>query len=939
MKSTICKIEETEEGVKIKFRENGEIVYRDVPFTNYFYIMKDDFDAVSFLVFPKAKELKTVVDKKGKQFVRIYLKNNFHRNMLRNEIEEMGIYTFEADVPTGKRLLIENQDFDLNQEGLRVGFYDIETDDRQPFVKDMKGDIVPLTAITSLAVKEFKRDGEGDVWYIRNEGIDGEEFSVYREMRKRFLTLKKKHFENDAEREEFASIREYLKSEDERVTNALFEGEEILLEKYFEYIKEFDVVSAWNGVKFDDAYVRFRANKHKMSYDSVNLVGFDYMESYKKNHLGAIKSYKLNDVAYEELKSEIDKEDSLLSHPEEIQKVDWRNTTDAIKYFDLFLLYPEVHKEYNIQDVQLLDMMEKKLGFFKLHHTQCRKAHCLMIDTLYNSRICDIMVLNESRKRGIIKISKPTEQEVKNREKKIPPGGFTFCFKPGLHWGVMCFDFASHYVNVIRTFNISSENYKRSVFPDLSKVFSTEEMIYINYCVEVSEKYVDKTNKFDKKKYEKDIGAKREELKVDDMDSLMWKFIRNYDNNIEHSEDEIFTPADINYDTRGWNVHPHFVFDNSERAIYPTILDDTNEERNRVKYSMQDYEKYSFEWWEHHYFEKGLKLIGNSLYGFTGFRGSRDYMIELPTAITSSARYLTKICMVEAWDNGMDITHGDTDSAYMVREDSKTEEEINKTKEFMDKKFKDRLDVHIPNFNVKDHSVNFEYEDTYEGMIPVKKKRYYYMYEGKIDGKGGIQTRSDVLQIAKDLQKELLEDIFKKNFDKEVWKDKLLTLKEKINKFELEEEHLIRITGLGKPIEEYGKPMIDGKTGLQKMTAKGEPRFSPIPAGVQIAKRLIEEGDNIDVGDKIGFVVASTKPKIQPITVREFRENKRYDVNYYYEKVIKGILEIMTIVYPDEVYTYFRDCWLFSDRQIQNLIEKQKEDEDDENDESDGGEE
>jgi DNA polymerase elongation subunit (family B) len=214
-------------------------------------------------------------------------------------------------------------------------------------------------------------------------------------------------------------------------------------------------------------------------------------------------------------------------------------------------------------------------------------------------------------------------------------------------------------------------------------------------------------------------------------------------------------------------------------------------------------------------------------------------------------------------------------------------------------------------------------------MISVKKKRYYYVEKGKIKGKGGVQTRSDVLQLAKDLQKELLEDIFFKKFDKERWKNKLLVLKEKINNFELEEKHIIKISGLGKAIGEYGKAMIDGETGLQKLTKDGKPRFAPIPANVQIAKRLIEEGDNIDVGDKIKYVVVSTKPKIQPITVKEYRANKRYDVNYYYTAVIKAILEILMVTHKEDVYTYFKECWLFTPRQLISL-QKKLEDDDDE---------
>ena len=913
MTKTICKITETKEGVKIKFRVDGKIFIKEMPFINYFYIKAEEFDQVSYLVMPKASDLKTVTDRNKEEYVRIYLRNNFHRNMLRNEIEDLGIETFEADINSSKRILIDNTNFDLNQEKLRIAFYDIESDDRLPFVKDIKGEIVPLTAITSIAVKEFIKNREVKIWYVRNEGIDGEEFDEYRTLRKEYIRLQ----HNELPTKEI-SIE--LKRQDKIVTDALWEGEKILLEKYRIHIKQFDIISAWNGRKFDDAYVRFRFKSHKMNYDDLWVNGFDYMESYKKNHFGSVKSYALNNVAYQELKSELNKDDSSLKYPDEIKKLDWRKTTDAIKYFDLFLLYPEIHKEYNIQDVQLLDMLERKLGFFKLHFVQCRKAHCLLIDTLYNSRICDIMILNESRKRNMLKISKPTEREIETRGNKNVPGGYTTSFGNRLYWDVMCFDFASHYARIISTWNISPENYIRTVVPDLSKIFTENEVLYIKWSVSVASKFIDKTNKLQKKKYEQALLEKSIELNVEDMEGLMWRFIRNYDNKIEVSENECYTSADINMNIRGWELHPHFIFGKKERAIYPTIIDGLSEERDKIKYSLNNYKKGSFEWQERFIYQNGLKLLSNSLYGFTGFKPSRDYKYEIPTGITSTARYLIKICMLEALDNNMEIILSDTDSTYLVGE---------KTKEFLDERFKKVLDYRILSFKTmeykgKIHSVNFEWEETYDAVIPVKRKRYYFYKDGKVGGKGGYNVRTDTLKLTKDLQGELLNDIFTKKFDKENWKNKLLELKKKVFDHKLEEEHLIKISGLGRAIESYGKPVINGKTGLQKLRkSDGLPMFSPIPAVVKIAKRLLEEGQNVDVGTKLKYIVLKAKPKIEPITLKEYRKIKEYDALYYYDRIIRGVLEILRVTHKEDVYDYFRECWSFTDRQILGLKKKQ----------------
>ncbi len=914
---TIVKINETKDGVQLKLRVNGEIRYEEMKFSNYFYILACDFEEISYLIYRQSKNLEPVVDKFGVEYIRIYLKNNFHRNMLRNEIEESGIKTFEADITAPKRLLIDNPNFKLNQNGLKIAFYDIETDDREGFVYDKSGEILPDSAITSIAIQEFKDNGETEIKYIRNKGVDGSEFDEYRKLRTELCRLKKEDLPT-------LELVNSMKDIEKKVSDALWKGEIELLKEYFEYIKDFDVVSAYNGNGFDDAWVRFRTDAHVKAkdfqkyYDDYNLVGFDYMICYKANHWTPVKSYKLDRIAYEELKSELEKENSVLKDIKEITKVDWKSFTDADKYFDLFLLYPDVHRDYNEQDVKLLNMLEKKLKFFKLHFMKSEKSHLLLVDTLYGSKSCDMMILKSARVKNIIKNSKPTQAEV-DALVDNPPGGFTFCYIPGLHWSVKCYDFASHYLNVMRTFNISRETYKRNVPPDLTKVFNENEIKYIHYCHDNAGKFTTK------KKYFDDIEIKRKELEVDDMERLMWKFIENYDNKIDLEENECCTPADINLDTIGWRVHNHFIFDTKERGIVPEILDDLIIERNSIKYNLKNLDKDSFEYEVQNTKQLALKLSGNEFYGNSLFKSSREYMYEIGTAITTSARYLTKICMIETRDNGMLITNGDTDSVYCVGD---------KSKEFLDNKFKELLNEKLKVFKTmknregKIHTIDFEYEDTYDAMIVVKKKRYYYLINGEIGGKGGYSKRSDVLLITKTLQKELMNDLFNKTFDVSFWKDKLLKFKDKVYNYELEEKDITKVSAISKQISEYGKPMIDKKTGIQKITKDGKLRFSNIPANVKIAKQMIEEGYNVVKGDKISYIVLESKPKIKPITIKEFKKLKKYDCDYYHKTAIKGVLEILMVINKELIVNELKDCFGYTERQLDNL--KKKMDEEDE---------
>lgn len=1012
-KLTIVKAIEEKDGVKLKIRNGDKIIITSVPFTNYFYIQSEDYDFLTDTIEQSAKTVEYVNDRDGKEFVKIYLKNNFYRVFLRNKIEDYGVKTFEADIPSAKRMLIDNPDLQLNQGGLVKGFYDCESRDDLPLKKDKIGNILPTNEILSIAIKEYNKNKNTPIWYDYNKGLDDSKFDSYKKLREDFLDLKikkkeldntlndklkplreitkpfrlkisdlegefekinkkKKNTKKELERlpilkEELKILNEELKiknieteeiknlkneilkynnkikecnnliqNNEQEVSIALLEGEKELLQRFLLYANnKFDLLSGWHSSGFDDIMVRGRSKYHKLSFDFDDLMttNMDYLLIFKKDSYDPVDSYNLNNVAYTQLKSELGKENSKLKSPEEITKIDWKKKTKAKKFFELFLLYPKLHEDYNKQDDLLLEMLEDKFSFFTIHELQSELEHCFMLNTLFNSNICDIAFLSEARNRNIIKISSPTREEAKRRETINLPGGYTYLFKPGYHENVVCFDYSSHYPHVIKTHNISQDTYLRTVIPDLSKVFNEREIQFIIFCRDEAHKFWDNKQKVKKKAYEKYIEEQRQLLDVEPMEKLMWRFILKYDQKIEHTEDETFTPSEINYNAYGWDLQFHQVFTKKELGIIPSKISKYTEMRSKIKKEMKELEKQglkeSFEYQSLFAKQLSIKIIINSFYGFTGYRLGRDFMKELPIAITTTCRYLTKKCMIEGFKMGLDITHGDTDSCYYLGV-TDIEESNKGFKKCIDEIYNNNFNT-ITYENGVNHFVNFEYETTYPAMIPVKKKRYYYLTEdGKVDGKGGSLTRKDVLPSAKALQKELLEDIFFKKLDLEHWKDKILKLKEKVFNYELEEKEIMKVYGIGRDLDTYGQEVIDSRTKLQKKTKDDKPMFAPIPAGIQIARRLQEQGELIMVGDKINFIVKEKSPKIIPMTMEEYRNNPTYDKKYYFECLVKPILEILLVTYKKETFTLMRDCWYYSDRQLQNIDKKlQEEDLDD----------
>ena len=164
---------------------------------------------------------------------------------------------------------------------------------------------------------------------------------------------------------------------------------------------------------------------------------------------------------------------------------------------------------------------------------------------------------------------------------------------------------------------------------------------------------------------------------------------------------------------------------------------------------------------------------------------------------------------------------------------------------------------------------------------------------------GGAWANSATIKIASDLQYALTKDILDENFDRVFWKKKLLDLKNKVYEFKLEEEHIVKYSTVSRSVDTYGKPVIDSKTGEQKIRkSDGAKMFAPVPAHIKIAKQKLKAGEEIEVGDKVGYIVLD-QPPIVPISIEDFRKKPAYDADYYWEKLERPVLEILEAVFKD----------------------------------------
>ena len=900
---------EIPEGVTFKIRNKNEVFFKDFVFKNYFYLLETDYNEASEVF--KDEVIEIVKDKNNINYAKIFFNNNYDRKNLIYKLGEYGIKAFEGDVSAVKRFLILNQDSKLKQEGLKSVFMDIETCDTQGIIRDEDNKIIANTPITSIAFKDL----DGKVQYIANQAF-------------RFLNKD---------------------SPVEVVEKSFLLNEKELLMKFIDVIKEYDIMYAWNGYRFDFPWLRQRFMIHELQYPEI--IEIDYLEMFKKDTYENLKSYSLNNVSKHEFSSLIKKHENSvfkLGDVAEVTKIDWKEKTGLKKYYEMAIQYPELLKEYNIQDVNLMFMIENKNKFIKIHEMQAKGAHCFLKDTLYNSHVCDYLLFRECIKKNIIRKSKPSYDE-KNAVVEIPGGGYTFCYKPGFYENVACFDFKSHYPTSMVNFNISIENYDGKIMPDVTTIFSDIEIKFINYCCSLTIGIISKS------KIEKLINEKQEELGIEfTMEELMFRFVKNYKiPEVFKKGDCIITPADINYDTVGWRIHPHRYFKKID-AIVPMLCSNWLNERDAVKAEMKTIMKaYMKKFKDSKTIEEiknyvkdlpeyialdlkqiAIKLNANSLYGYFGFRGSRDYFYEIPDTITTTARFITKKTIIISEEKGYKVVAGDTDSVYIsdIPDNKLNDLEITYYEYFKEffKQFnlissKMQVNPATKELEKNIHWTVFQLEKVIVSAIFIKKKRYYYLEDGKVKTKGGAFKKTNTIQIAKDAQKEIVKKILYKEFNQEFIIKYLAELKELNFEYNLSLDDITKYANISKNINDYGKPVVDKNTGKPKIKKDGTIQYAPIPVHIIIAKKMIEDGLNVEVGFKIPYVITEKKPRLSGVFVDDYiKYNLKYCADYYWTNITSVILEILEVTNSDLVVGVLKDFWGLTVKKIAKMKEDAK---------------
>lgn len=200
-------------------------------------------------------------------------------------------------------------------------------------------------------------------------------------------------------------------------------------------------LSMMNGLKARMKKVNF--GKEKLCYDVSGIEQLDYIDLYKKYTYTKQESYRLDHIAYVELK------DRKLDYSE------YGNMRNLYKKnYGLFLAY-------NIKDVEIVKRLEDKMKLLELVFTLAYYAGVTYSDTFSPVRTWDVIITNYLRERNVIVPPKADHSKTQKFE-----GAFVKAPLTGAHDWVVSFDLNSLYPHLIMQYNLGPDTLREDLYED-----------------------------------------------------------------------------------------------------------------------------------------------------------------------------------------------------------------------------------------------------------------------------------------------------------------------------------------------------------------------------------------------------------------------------------------------------------------------------------------
>ena len=192
---------------------------------------------------------------------------------------------------------------------------------------------------------------------------------------------------------------------------------------------EAEALSPWNMIRDETSY---NGSQKEEIFSIPGIAILDYLELYKKFTFTARESYRLDFIADVELGE--GKLDNPYDTFKEFYTNDWKKFVD-----------------YNIHDVELVDMLEDRLKLIVLAFTLAYKAKVNYVDVYSPVRTWDILIYNYLKDKQIAVPMKSASKA------SAFVGGYVKDPIAGLHNWVCSFDLTSLYPHIIMGYNMSPE--------------------------------------------------------------------------------------------------------------------------------------------------------------------------------------------------------------------------------------------------------------------------------------------------------------------------------------------------------------------------------------------------------------------------------------------------------------------------------------------------
>lgn len=288
-------------------------------------------------------------------------------------------------------------------------------------------------------------------------------------------------------------------------------------------------------------------------------------------------------------------------------------------------------------------------------------------------------------------------------------------------------------------------------------------------------------------------------------------------------------------------------FRKKPNGFYRTVLSTLIDERAKVKRKLKELNASSTGSKVLKEREKALKVITNACYGYAGWAGARWYVREVAESAAALGRETITKTITKAKSLGLEVIYGDTDSIFVKNERSRVKQVL----DWVDEKL--GLEINVEREYVR--ILFTEAMKRYAGLLP----------DGSLDIVGLEVVRGDWSDIARQLQEKVLESILRDRSPEKAVETVRTTIR-KLRRGEVPIADLTIRKTLTKPIEKY---------------AVRAPH-------VEVARKLMKQGWDLAVGDKVGYVIAKGPGKLFQ-KARPYNQVKPedVDVDYYLENQVK----------------------------------------------------